>query len=35
METPGRLRFIDFNNAVEWESWLANHYDQQEEAWLI
>jgi uncharacterized protein YdeI (YjbR/CyaY-like superfamily) len=34
METPCQLGFIDFINAVEWESWLANHYDQQEDAWL-
>jgi hypothetical protein len=29
METLDNLDFIDFTNDAEWESWLANHYDQQ------
>jgi uncharacterized protein YdeI (YjbR/CyaY-like superfamily) len=34
METPDNLDFIDFTNDAEWESWLANHYDQQDGVWL-
>ena len=34
METSDPAVFIDFNDAVEWESWLASHYDRREEVWL-
>ncbi|WP_042161206.1 YdeI/OmpD-associated family protein [Paenibacillus gorillae] len=26
--------FIDFTEAAKWESWLASHYDRQDEIWL-
>ncbi|WP_239713947.1 hypothetical protein [Paenibacillus sp. 19GGS1-52] len=34
METSDPVRYIDFTDPADWESWLANHYDRQEEAWL-
>ncbi|MFX3631797.1 MAG: YdeI family protein [Candidatus Pristimantibacillus sp.] len=34
METTDPVGYIDFNDAADWETWLANHYNQREEAWL-
>jgi len=34
MGTPDNLESIDFTNAAEWESWLANRCDQAGGVWL-
>ncbi|MDQ8736489.1 YdeI/OmpD-associated family protein [Paenibacillus sp. LHD-38] len=34
MDTSEQSGFIDFTNPADWEAWLANHYDRQEEVWL-
>ncbi|WP_317971492.1 YdeI/OmpD-associated family protein [Paenibacillus sp. CCS19] len=34
MAASNSIRYIDFNNAAEWESWLGNHHNKQEDAWL-
>lgn len=34
MAVSESFTFIDFSSAADWESWLADHYDRQGEAWL-
>lgn len=34
MEVTDAFQFMDFTNAADWESWIANHYDRQEGVWL-
>ncbi|WP_028778377.1 YdeI/OmpD-associated family protein [Shimazuella kribbensis] len=34
MGNSNNLAFLDFPNAVEWESWLTNHLDQKNGVWL-
>ena len=34
MEALNGLEIIAFNDAAQWESWLANHYELQAGVWL-
>jgi len=32
--TPNQQQFIDFINPIQWQAWLAEHHDSQDDVWL-